>query len=250
MVGGSTFKNEDLLMASFRAHEFAIAAEVQSAPVRNIFNLLFLCAVTVGVLLNVPHNSPKGVSLYRHVAATLERTVEKVPVVVAAVVPKPISEFRKEAAMSSAMLMKRWDPLITDAAKKLRMPAEWIRAVMRRESGGRTMLAEDKPIRSKAGAVGLMQLMPGTYAEMRAKHGLGNDPYNPRDNIIAGAAYLRWLHSRYGFPAMFAVYNFGPGHYEDHIQGERALPAETQAYIEGVTASLANRTKSADAGAS
>ena len=94
-------------MASFRAHEFAIAAEVQSAPVRNIFNLLFLCAITVAILLNVPHNSPKGVSLYNHVASTLEQTVEQAPELVKAVMPKPVSAFTTEAAMSPAQLMNR-----------------------------------------------------------------------------------------------------------------------------------------------
>jgi membrane-bound lytic murein transglycosylase B len=255
LVGGSTSTNEDLLMASTRAHEFAIAAEVRSAPVRNIFNLLILCTITVGVLLNVPHNSPKGISLYNNVAATLERTVEKAPVVLPVVVPvmpampaiaQPISEFRKEAAMTPSMLMKRWDPVIAEAAKQFSIPAEWIRAVMRRESGGRTTV-HGRPIRSKAGAVGLMQLMPATYAELRAKHALGADPANPHDNVMAGAAYLRLLHRKYGFPAMFAAYNAGPGYYEDHLQGTRALPAETQAYVAGITASVGRR---AGAGAS
>jgi soluble lytic murein transglycosylase-like protein len=246
--GGSTFEIEDLLMASFRAHEFAITADVGSAPARNIFSLLGLCAVTFAVLLNVPHNSPRGVSLYNHVATTIVQTVEKAPAAVAAVVPavpvvvpKPISQFRQEAAMSSAMLMKRWDPLIAEAARQFRLPAEWIRAVMRQESGGRTMLGENQPIRSKAGAMGLMQLMPGTYKEMRVEHSLGADPYNPHDNVMAGAAYLRQLRARYGFPAMFAAYNFGPGAFEGHLEGTRALPAETQAYIAGITASLGRR---------
>jgi soluble lytic murein transglycosylase-like protein len=220
-------------MASFRAHEFAIAAEVQSAPVRNIFNLLFLCAITIAILLNVPHNSPKGVSLYNPMASTLEQTVEK-----AVAAPKPLSAFETEAAMSPAQLMNRWEPLIAEASKQFSIPAAWIRAVMHRESGGRTMLGEGRPITSRAGAMGLMQLMPGTYKEMRAEYRLGADPYNAHDNVIAGAAYLRWLHRRYGFPAMFAAYNDGPGHYEDHVQGGRELPAETKAYIAGITASI------------
>jgi soluble lytic murein transglycosylase-like protein len=232
------FQNEDLLMASFRAHEFAIAAEVQSAPVRNIFNLLFLCAITVAILLNVPHNSPKGVSLYNHMASTLEQTVENAPELVKAAMPKPVSEFATEAAMSPAQLMNRWEPLITEASKQFGIPATWIRAVMHRESGGRMLLGEGRPITSRAGAMGLMQLMPGTYKEMRVQYRLGANPYDAHDNVIAGAAYLRWLHRRYGFPAMFAAYNDGPGHYEDHVQGGRALPAETKAYIEGITASI------------
>jgi len=223
-------------MASFRAHEFAIAAEVQSAPVRNIFNLLFLCAITIAILLNIPHNSPKGVSLYNPMASSLEQNLETV---VAA--PKPASAFVTEAAMSPAQLMNRWEPLIAEASKQFSIPAAWIRAVMHRESGGRTMLGEGRPITSKAGAMGLMQLMPGTYKEMRAEYRLGADPYNAHDNVIAGAAYLRWLHRRYGFPAMFAAYNDGPGHYEDHVQGGRELPAETKAYIAGITASIDHR---------
>lgn len=223
-------------MASFRAHEFAIAAEVQSAPVRNIFNLLFLCAITIAILLNVPHNSPKGVSLHNPMASSMEQNLEK-----AVAAPKPISTFVTEAAMSPAQLMNRWEPLIAEASKQFNIPAAWIRAVMHRESGGRTMLGEGRPITSRAGAIGLMQLMPGTYEEMRAEYRLGADSYNAHDNVIAGAAYLRWLHRRYGFPAMFAAYNDGPGHYEDHVQGGRELPAETKAYVDGITSSIDHR---------
>lgn len=228
-------------MASFRAHEFAIAAEVQSAPVRNIFNLLFLCAITVAILLNVPHNSPKGVSLYNHVASTLEQTVEQAPEIVKAAIPEPVPQFTAEAEMSPAQLMNRWEPLIAEAAKQFSIPAAWIRAVMHRESGGRTMLGEGRPMKSKSGAMGLMQVMAGTYKEMRAEYRLGADPYDAHDNVIAGAAYLRWLHKRYGFPAMFAAYNGGPGRYEDHLQGGRELPAETRAYVDGITASIDHR---------
>ena len=48
--------------------------------------------------------------------------------------------------------------------------------------------------------MGLMQIMPKTYAELRARHQLGADAYNPRDNILAGAAYLREMLDRYGSP--------------------------------------------------
>ena len=61
---------------------------------------------------------------------------------------------------------------------------------MRAESGGMTMRG-GHPITSRAGALGLMQLMPGTWADMRGRLGLGSDPHDPHDNIIAGAAYLR-----------------------------------------------------------
>jgi len=114
------------------------------------------------------------------------------------------------------------------------VPKAWIRTVMAHESGGRTMLGEDRPIVSRAGAVGLMQVLPATYDQMAEQHRLGANPFDARDNIMAGTAYLRWLHQRYGFPKMFAAYNAGPGRV---AQGGR-LPAETRAYVGGITKSL------------
>jgi soluble lytic murein transglycosylase-like protein len=83
--------------------------------------------------------------------------------------------------------------------------------------------------------MGLMQLMHGTYNEMRAQYGLGRDPFNPRDNVFAAAGYLRWLYKRYGFPNMFAAYNGGPGKLEDHLANGAPLPDETVNYIASVT---------------
>ena len=96
--------------------------------------------------------------------------------------------------MSPAQLLDRWDGIITEASQRFHVPKAWIRAVMRQESGGRTMLGEGAPMVSSAGAVGLMQLLPATYEEMAAQYKLGDNPFEPRDNIMAGAAYLRWLH--------------------------------------------------------
>lgn len=75
-----------------------------------------------------------------------------------------------------------------------------------------------------------MQIMPRTWAALRARHNLGTDPFDPRDNILAGAAYLRELHDRYGSPGFLAAYNAGPGRYEASLNG-RPLPAETLAYV-------------------
>jgi len=99
------------------------------------------------------------------------------------------------------------------------------------ESGGRTQLEAGKPITSKKGAMGIMQVMPETYKDMRAQYGLGADPYNPHDNVLAGAAYLHWLHEKYGYPKMFAAYNAGPKTVE---AGARQLPDETRAYVSGI----------------
>jgi hypothetical protein len=79
--------------------------------------------------------------------------------------------------------------------------------------------------------MGLMQLMPDTYEEMRQRHGLGHDPHDPRDNILAGTAYLRALYERFGFPGLFAAYNAGPGRYQERLTGGRPLPVETRAYL-------------------
>jgi hypothetical protein len=152
--------------------------------------------------------------------------------------PRPLarpSVYAREAAMSPAQLMKRWDDLIGQASRKFHVPKTWIVAVMRQESGGRTMMAPDKPIVSSAGAMGLMQIDPKTYDEIRHQYGLGSDPFDAHDNIFAGTAYLRWLHKRYGYPAMFAAYNAGPGRLEDHLHRGASLPAQTRAYVGGIT---------------
>jgi hypothetical protein len=100
------------------------------------------------------------------------------------------------------------------------------------------MLGENQPIVSRAGAIGLMQVLPATYDEMAQQYRLGANPFDAHDNILAGAAYLRWLHHKYGYPAMFAAYNAGPGRVEDHLERGVRLPAETRAYISGIAKTL------------
>ena len=131
------------------------------------------------------------------------------------------------AQQASAERPSRSDPygaFITEAAQRFGVPEAWIRAVMRVESAG------DVRAVSSAGAMGLMQIMPATWAELRVRHRLGSNPYDPRDNILAGAAYLRDMHDRYGSPGFLAAYNAGPGRYEEYLAG-RPLPAETRAYV-------------------
>jgi hypothetical protein len=123
-----------------------------------------------------------------------------------------------------------WQPDIAAAAHRFDIPEAWIAAVMRAESGGQATM-DGEPIRSPAGAVGLMQVMPQTYAALRARYGLGADPYAPRDNILAGAAYLRELLDRYGAPWFLAAYNAGPARLDTFLHSGRALPAETQRYL-------------------
>jgi hypothetical protein len=145
-----------------------------------------------------------------------------------------LSAFEQEQAMSPAQLIKRWSPITTKASKRFGVPLLWINAVMRLESGGRTMLSQNQRMISDKGALGLMQVLPGTFAEMRAQYGLGADVFDPRNNINAGTAYLKWLRGKYGFPAMFAAYNAGPGQVDDVMAHTKVLPAETRTYMAGI----------------
>nr|WP_226633692.1 lytic transglycosylase domain-containing protein [Novosphingobium profundi] len=122
-----------------------------------------------------------------------------------------------------------WQREIAEAATRFELPESWIRKVMQAESGGHRT-RDGRPIRSPKGAMGLMQIMPATWRALRAELGLGTDPDNPRDNILAGAWYLKTLHERFGYPGLFAAYNAGPTRYQAYIEG-RALPAETRAYL-------------------
>ena len=149
-----------------------------------------------------------------------------------------LSVFQQEQAMSPAQRIKRWLPLVTKASHRAGVPVAWINAVMRVESGGRTMLGENQPMVSSKGAIGLMQVLPQTFEEMRAQYRLGSDPFDPKNNIPAGAAYLRWLRGKYGYPALFAAYNAGPERVDDLLAHGKALPAETQSYVIRVGAIL------------
>jgi soluble lytic murein transglycosylase-like protein len=137
------------------------------------------------------------------------------------------------APASATTGVTAWQPEIDRAAANFGLPQAWVGAVMARESGGRTTL-HGQPIRSSAGAMGLMQLMPKTYADLQSQYGLGADAYAPRDNILAGTAYLRQMYTRYGYPGMFAAYNAGPGRFDAYLAGKRPLPDETIAYLSAI----------------
>lgn len=113
---------------------------------------------------------------------------------------------------------------IYEASQRFAIPVSWIDTVLDIESAGNVHA------RSPKGAIGLMQVMPATWAELRQRYDLGSDPFDPRDNILAGTACLRELLDRYGSPGVFAAYNAGPSRYEEHLAGG-PLPIETQAYV-------------------
>jgi len=114
---------------------------------------------------------------------------------------------------------------IAEASHRFRIPERWIRAVMQVESAGRVDAV------SSAGAMGLMQIMPDTWAGLRVRHHLGDDPFDPRDNILGGTAYLREIYNRFGSPGFLAAYNAGPERYQQHLDTGRPLPRETRAYV-------------------
>ena len=126
--------------------------------------------------------------------------------------------------------VERWTGEISEASQRFGIPDEWIREVMRAESGGNASLL-GRPLVSRAGAMGLMQLMPTTWAEMRLDLRLGYNPFDPHDNIMAGAGYLRAMYDRFGYPGLFAAYNAGPRRFSEHLQMGRPLPRETIGYL-------------------
>lgn len=135
---------------------------------------------------------------------------------------------------AEAAAVDRFQAHIIEASQRFGIPARWVEAVIMAESGG------DPKAVSPKGAMGLMQLMPETWAELRDQHDLGGDPFDPRANILAGTAYLKAMQDRFGYPALFAAYNAGPGRYEDHLRIGKPLPAETRAYVARIEKTLAD----------
>ncbi|GAB5471673.1 MAG: hypothetical protein Kilf2KO_47030 [Rhodospirillales bacterium] len=137
--------------------------------------------------------------------------------------------------VTAAFSRQSIDEIIAEAAQRFAIPERWIRAVMQAESAG------DPTAVSDAGAMGLMQIMPATWADLRAAHGLGDDAFDPRDNVLAGAAYLREMYDRFGAPGFLAAYNAGPERYAEHLATGRPLPRETRAYVAALAPSLPAR---------
>ncbi|MET4312755.1 lytic transglycosylase domain-containing protein [Bradyrhizobium sp. RT4b] len=140
---------------------------------------------------------------------------------------------RVQAARSSNLHPGRaYAAFVTEASHRFAVPERWIRAVMQAESGGNAHAI------SPRGALGLMQIMPATWVELSVRYDLGIDPFDPHDNIMAGAAYLREMFDRFGSAGFLAAYNAGPKRYEEHLATGRALPDETQIYIATLAPSI------------
>jgi len=125
-----------------------------------------------------------------------------------------------------------WGPYIREASARFRVPGHWVRAVMHQESGG------EQQATSPVGAMGLMQVMPATYEELRGRYQLGDDPYDPHNSILAGTAYIREMYDRFGAPGFLAAYNAGPDRVDSYLAGRAVLPDETVNYLAAITPNL------------
>jgi len=115
------------------------------------------------------------------------------------------------------------DELVNDAGKRREVDPKLLRGIMQEESAFRPCAVSPK------GALGLMQLMPGTAAEMGA-----SDPFNPRQNVDAGARFLKQLLDSYkgDVPLALGAYNAGPGKVNE-ASGLPLIP-ETLDYVRRV----------------
>jgi soluble lytic murein transglycosylase-like protein len=124
-----------------------------------------------------------------------------------------------------------FESIIQEAGQRYRVDPGLIRAVIQAESGGNPLAV------SRAGARGLMQLMPETAAEL----GVTN-PFDPTQNIMGGTSYLRRLLDRYrgDVKLALAAYNWGMGNLERHPE---AMPRETKNFIAAVEKNQRNPIK-------
>ena len=111
-------------------------------------------------------------------------------------------------------------PAFVKAARRAHMELSLLAAVAQVES------RFDSEARSQAGAVGVLQLLPATAAELKL------DPLQPRANVLAGALYLKQMLARYRSPELaLAAYNAGPAAV-DRVAGPPSF--ETAAYVADV----------------
>ncbi|MCI5824798.1 MAG: lytic transglycosylase domain-containing protein [Candidatus Gastranaerophilales bacterium] len=115
------------------------------------------------------------------------------------------------------------DELIKEYSQKYGLDSDFVKAVVKQESGF------NEKATSKCGAMGLMQLMPGTAKALNV-----NDPYNARDNIEGGVKYLKGLMDRFGgdMKLALAAYNAGP----NAVKKYNGIPPynETQNYVKNI----------------
>jgi hypothetical protein len=122
----------------------------------------------------------------------------------------------------------KYEDLVLAEAQRQGLDPNLARHVLYKETGN---LANPESAKSRAGAIGVMQLMPKT-AKM-----LGVDPLDPEQNIRGGVTYLKQMYDKYNDPMLAAAaYNAGPGRLDKALKGQgiQTLPRETRMYIAGL----------------
>ncbi|MBK1842443.1 transglycosylase SLT domain-containing protein [Azospirillum sp. YIM B02556] len=170
-----------------------------------------------------------------------------VPPISSSVVPSASSSVASSAGISDNV--RRWDPQVTALSAKYGVDPDFVRRIMQQESGGRTHDRFGNPLTSSAGAIGPMQVMPGTYAEMARRYGIKGGITDPDANIEAGVAYLSEQMKRFGNEAAAAAaYNAGPGRVQQNIDSGKALPSETKNYVASIAAMQRQQPQAAGGG--
>ena len=181
-------------------------------------------------LLLKPRRSSSVLVVYRQPVSEARRargTVLALPTMIALTMASGSAPAGPAAApsISRPPTVRTISTVVTEASRRFGIPVAWLNAVIQAESGG------DVHALSPKGAMGLMQIMPDTWADLRTRYHLGTNPYRARDNIMAGAAYLRELLDRYGTAGFLATYNAGPARWVAHLAAGERLPAQTYAYL-------------------
>ncbi len=178
--------------------------------------------------MNYFYNSIESVGLQ----SALQRVgeIEKLSQTISGItnVSRPKKSFSNMISeMSTKTLKEKFSPLIQQAAKEHNMDPNLLSAVIEKESGFNPNAISQK------GAMGLMQLMPGTAQELGV-----NNPLNPQENIRAGTKYLSSLLNRYHGDVALALsaYNAGPG----NVEKFKGVPPfkETQNYVKEIVNKL------------
>lgn len=154
----------------------------------------------------------------------------------------PASPCSAHCAVGSAVLLSsaasasaatgttgRYDGFVRQAAQQFNIPEIWIRTVIHVESNGNAQAM------SPEGAIGLMQLMPATWADLQQRYHLGPDAFDPGDNILAGTGYLRELYDRFGPGNFLAAYHAGPARVAAVLDGHAVLGPDTLDYLHRLT---------------
>jgi hypothetical protein len=139
--------------------------------------------------------------------------------------PSAAISVRPEAPIKGAKGTHKYEAEVIKEAKRIGLPPEIAVHSLYKETGG---LKDPELARSRAGALGVMQLMPATAKE------LGVDPHNPMENIQGGVGYLKKLYDKYQDPQLtLMAYNAGPGRVDRALRSKRgieSLPSETLGY--------------------